>query len=69
MNAIFCRKGLISDGMCESDDKWTTASDFGRDSVKDALWVGDNGLDWNEIEVYTRRTHPVKPYEKYVTMK
>ena len=76
MNAIFCRRGMPEFGICEADTKWTRSSDFGGDSDRAGsagegggrgkgrdLFVTDDPKGWNDIEIFTRRTHPVKPYE------
>ena len=76
MNAIFCRRQMPNFGVCESDTKWTRSSDFGEDSDKEKteeevgggrdLFITSDPEEWNRIEIYTRRVHPVKPYERMI---
>jgi len=63
MNSIFCREDLRF--MCSNEKKYIMSSAFEND-FGEGPFVTSDERDYNEIELYTRRVHPVKPYEKHL---
>mmetsp|Transcript_4747 Transcript_4747/g.6512 ORF Transcript_4747/g.6512 Transcript_4747/m.6512 type:complete len:156 (+) Transcript_4747:330-797(+) len=63
LNAIMCRLDVE---VCSVDDKWRMQS-FHRENY--TLNLTDDETDWNEVVLYTRRSHPIKPYQRFLNVK
>ena len=64
MNSIFCRERLRF--MCTNDKSVTLSTDFENDRDRNTVYPTTDETDFNSIELYTRRVHPVKPYIKHL---
>ena len=64
MNSIFCRKGLKY--MCTNDERMIQSTNFENDKQKGVEYPTSDETTFNDIVLYTRRVHPVKPYVRYL---
>jgi len=64
MNALFCRDERMA--MCDKDirGRWSGSTEFANDR-KEGGRVERDKREWNDVELYTRRVHPVKPYQVF----
>lgn len=65
LNAILCREGLDEESLCRAE-RWGTASSEFENDWGDGPFATTDEEDWNDVELFTRRVHPVKPYIRHL---
>ena len=64
LNAILCAQRADPDGVCRSDKRYRMTSDFENDD--DPVQPTADETDFNDMALYTRRNHPIKPYTRFL---
>ena len=68
LNAILCNVDPGSpDNACHADKRFRMTTDFENDD--DPVQPTADETDWNDIVLYTRRNHPIKPYLRFLRRK
>ena len=68
LNAIMCREGIGERRYCTDDWNLRASAEFEHD-WGDGPFVTTDEEQWKNIEIYTRRVHPVKPYVRHLKYK
>ena len=64
LNSILCALEAPSDGICLSSKNFRMTTDFENDL--DAMQPTRDETDFNEMYLYTRRDHAIKPYLRFL---
>ncbi len=64
LNSILCALEAPSDGICLSSKSFRMTTDFENDL--DAMQPTRDETDFNEMSLYTRRDHAIKPYLRFL---
>ena len=64
LNSILCALEAPSDGICLSSKNFRMTTDFENDL--DAMQPTRDETDFNEMSLYTRRDHAIKPYLRFL---
>ena len=64
LNSILCALKAPSDGVCLSSKNFRMTTDFENDL--DAVQPTRDETDFNEMSLYTRRDHAIKPYLRFL---
>ena len=64
LNSILCALDAPADGICLSSKQFRMTTDFENDL--DAMQPTRDETAWNDVSLYTRRDHAIKPYLRFL---